>query len=319
MHQLDNPTLKSVGYSRVTLRETAEEEPQIRVHPCPSVVQKVGSTFAVLELNAHLQQHLPKENTFDWVLNCEVHRHIKHRRTVEVEIGGRRYFIKAHRACGWREVFKDWLQLRPPIVSARTEWEAIERVQRLGIPTATVAGKGERGRAPAHVESFLITEALEGMIHLEDLTRDWGGLTGPRQKLLKRALLERIASMARTLHEAGLNHRDFYLGHFLIKSRPWPDWQPGESLELFLIDLHRVQIRERVPSRWLVKDLGGLFYSALNCGLTWRDVFRFIEHYRCRPWRESLTADARLWRRVWRNAAGLYWQVHGRPPPLGPP
>lgn len=275
---------------------------------------------AVLELNAYLQKHLPKENTFDWVLNCEgkVHRLVKHRRTVEVELGGRYYFIKAHLACGWREVLKDWLQLRPPIISARTEWEAIERVQKLGIPTTTVAGKGERGRAPAHVESFLITEALEGMIPLEDLTRDWGGLKGPRQKLLKRALLDRIAQIARALHEAGLNHRDFYLAHFLIKNRSWPDWQPGEPLELFLIDLHRVQIRDRVPTRWLVKDLGGLLYSALDCGLTWRDVFRFIERYRGRPWRESLAAEAGFWRRVWRNAAGLYWQVHRRPPPLRP-
>ncbi len=287
---------------------------------CPRVVRRFHFSSAVLELNAHLQQHLPKENTFDWVLDCDgkVHRHIKHRRTVEVEIDGRRYFIKAHRACGWGEVLKDWLQLRPPIVSARTEWEAIERVQRLGIPTTTIVGRGERGRAPAHVESFLITEALERMIHLEDLTRDWGGLTGPRQKLLKRALLDRIARMARALHEAGLNHRDFYLGHFLIKNRPWRDWQPGEPLELFLIDLHRVQMRDRVPARWLVKDLGGLFYSAMDCGLTWRDVFRFIERYRGRPWRESLAAESGFWRRVWRNAAGLYRQVHRRPPPLVP-
>ena len=40
------------------------------------------------------QQHLPKENTFDWVLDCQgkIHRHVKHRRTIETEIGGRRFF-----------------------------------------------------------------------------------------------------------------------------------------------------------------------------------------------------------------------------------
>ena len=314
-----NPTLERVGYCQISLREMAEL--CTRVRPCPSVVRKVRFTSAVLELNAHLQEHLPKENTFEWILNCEgkVYRHVKHRRTVEVEIAGRRYFIKAHRACGWGEVLKDWFQLRPPIVSARTEWQAVERVQRLGIPTITVAGKGERGRAPAQMESFLITDALEGMIHLEELTCDWGGLTGPRQKLLKRALLDRIADIARVLHEAGLNHRDFYLAHFLIKNRPWRDWQPGDPVELFLIDLHRVQIRDRVPARWLVKDLGGLLFSALDCGLTWRDVFRFIERYRGRPWRESLATESGFWRRVWRNAAGLYWRAHRQPAPLRPP
>jgi heptose I phosphotransferase len=212
-------------------------------------------------------------------------------------------------------VWKDWLQLRPPIVSARTEWEAIERVQRLGIATTTVAGKGERGRAPARLESFLITEALDDMIHLEDLTRDWGGLTGWRQKLLKRALLERLARIARALHEAGMNHRDFYLCHFLVRNRRWTGWQPGDPLELFLIDLHRVQMRDRLPSRWRVKDIGGLLFSALDCGLTRRDLLRFIQIYRGRPWRESLVAEAGLWWRVSRNARQLYLEHHGKEPP----
>lgn len=274
----------------------------------------------MLELSPHLQQHLPKENTFDRVLDWpgKVHRQIKHRRTVEAEIGGRRYFIKAHRGCGWREVWKDWLQFRPPIVSARTEWEAIERVQRLGLATTTVVGRGERGRAPARVESFLITEALEDMIHLEDLARDWGGLRGPRQKLLKRALLERIARIARTLHEAGLNHRDFYLGHFLVKNRAWTDWQPGDPLELFLIDLHRVQTWDSLPLRWRVKDIGGLLFSALDAGLTRRDLLRFIRLYRGRPWHESLAADSSLWRQVLRNAEILYRKHHGRAPAFRP-
>ncbi|MST95429.1 MAG: hypothetical protein EXS33_09230 [Pedosphaera sp.] len=42
-------------------------------------------------------------------------------------------------------------------------------------------------------------------------------------------------------------------------------------MELFVIDLHRAQLRDRVPARWLVKDLGGLLFSALDCGLTRRD------------------------------------------------
>jgi len=271
-----------------------------------------------LELSEHLQASLPKENTFDWILDCPgtVHRHVKHRRTVEAELGGRRYFVKAHRGCGWREVIKDWSQLRPPIISARTEREALERARQLGVRTVTVAGWGERGRAPADVESFLITEALEGMVDLEVLTRDWGGLSGPRQKLLKRALLAEIARAARALHEGGLNHRDFYLGHFLVKNRAWTEWQPGQPVEVFLIDLHRVQMRDHIPRRWQVKDLGGLLYSAFDAGLTRRDLFRFVALYRGRPWREALQADGTLWRQVWKNAEKLYVTWRGRRPPL---
>lgn len=274
-----------------------------------------GETF---ELTPHLQSHLPREGTFDWILNCPgvEHRHIKHRRTVEAEIGGRRYFVKAHRGCGWREVLKDWIQLRPPIVSARTERDALVRARQLGVRTLTVAGWGERGRSPAGVESFLITDALPGMVDLEAFVRDWGGLTGPRRVLLKRMLLGEIARMARALHEGGLNHRDFYLGHFLVRDRNWARWNPADLPELYLIDLHRVQMRERVPRRWLVKDLGGLLFSALDAGLTSRDLLRFLALYRNRPWRDARQADPELWRQVARNAADLYARLRRRPAPL---
>ncbi len=271
----------------------------------------------MLELAAHLQQCLPKENTFDWLLTVggTVHRDVKHRRTVGFQAGDRRYFIKIHRPCGWGEVLKNWLSLHAPVVSARAEWEAIERLQQLGVPTMTVAGRGERGQAPAALESFVITVALEGMISLETLVRDWGGLTGVNQKLLKRALLGKIAALAHTLHQGGVNHRDFYLCHFLVKNRDWRAWQPGDALELFVIDLHRAQLRDRVPERWLVKDLGGLLFSALDGGVTRCDLLRFVKVYRGPRWRGSLVAEKNLWARVRRNAERLYRDFHGRQPP----
>lgn len=288
----------------------------------PSSLARPGVPSEVLELNTHLRAHLPAGRTFDWILECPgtVHRHVKHRRTVETEIGGRRYFIKTHRGCGWREVLKDWFQFRPPIISARTERDALERARQLGVRTVTVAGWGERGPAPAGVESFLITDALEDMVDLEVLTRDWGGLTGRRRVLLKRLLLAEIARIARALHEGGLNHRDFYLGHFLVRNRAWTDWEPGQPVEVFLIDLHRVQMRARLPRRWRVKDLGGLLYSAFDSGLTRNDLLRFITLYRGRPWRESIVADRALWRQVWRNARRLFvvWRKRQPPAALAP-
>lgn len=276
-----------------------------------------GGAGEVLELSAHLRANLPPAGTFDWILACPgvEHRHIKHRRTVEAEIGGRRYFVKAHRGCGWREVLKDWLQWRAPVVSARTERDALDRAGRLGVRTLTVAGWGERGRSPATRESFLITEALPGMVDLEAFTREWGGLTGARRTRLKWLLLQAIARSARALHEGGLNHRDFYLGHFLVRDRRWVDWTAAEVPEVYLIDLHRVQMRERVPRRWLVKDLGGLLFSALDAGLTRGDLLRFLAVYRNRPWREALREDRVLWRQVGRNAADLYARLRGRPAP----
>ena len=141
-------------------------------------------------------------------------------------------------------------------------------------------------------------------------------MEGRRRVLLKRALLGQVADIARRMHGAGMNHRDFYLCHFLVRDRDCRRWSGEDALSLVLIDLHRVQRRERVPERWLVKDLGGLLFSALDAGLTRRDLFRFVEAYEGKPWRESLSEKGVFWRKVWRNAVRLYVPFHGRQPPL---
>jgi heptose I phosphotransferase len=270
----------------------------------------------VLELDEHLQAHVPKENTFDWLMNVQgqLHRAVKNRRTVEFHLGGRHYFIKAHRGVGWSEVWKNWLYGRAPIVSAEPEWLAIEALNAAGIATPSAAGRGLRGQAPANLESFIVMHALEGMISLEDLTRDWRGAQGKTRVLLKRALIQRLANIARVMHGAGLNHRDFYLCHFLTRDRDWSKWTPADPVELTLIDLHRVQRRATVPERWLVKDLGGLLFSALDAGLTQRDLLRFLTAYRQRPWREVLAHEGGFWEKVRGNALKLYRSVHRREP-----
>lgn len=272
----------------------------------------------MLELDEHLRAHVPKEHTFDWLMNVEgtVHRAVKNRRTVEFALGGKRYFIKAHRGAGWGEVLKNWMSGRAPVVSAEPEWRAIEALHAAGVPTPRVGGKGLRGHGPASLESFVILDALEGMVSLEHFGRNWRGTAGRQWIALKRTLIERIVAIARQMHGAGMNHRDFYLCHFLVHDRDWSQWTPTEPVELVLIDLHRVQRRACVPERWLIKDLGGLLFSALDAGLTRGDLLRFIEKYRQRPWHEVLALEAPLWRDVWRNAVRLYRSFHHRAPPL---
>lgn len=271
----------------------------------------------MLELDEHLRAHVPRENAFEWLMNVQgqVHRAVKNRRTVEFKLGGKRYFIKAHRGAGWGEVLKNWLYGRAPIVSAEPEWRAIAALQKAGVRTPAVAGKGLRGQAPANLESFVVMPALEGMVSLEDLAKDWRGARGRTRVLLKRVLIRRLADIARAMHGAGLNHRDFYLCHFLTPDCDWARWTPADEVELTLIDLHRVQRRAAVPERWLVKDLGGLLFSALDAGLTRRDLLRFLAVYRQQPWREVLEREAAFWKKVQENALRLYRSFHHREPP----
>jgi heptose I phosphotransferase len=73
-----------------------------------------------------------------------------------------------------------------------------------------------------------------------------------------------------------------------------------------VIDLHRAQIRRRTPRRWLIKDLAGLYFSALGIGLTRTDRWRFIAAYERKPLREVLQGHRRFWERVERTAFALH-------------
>ncbi len=270
-----------------------------------------------IELDPELARFFQGESAFDQLMDCEGenYRHIKTRRTVKFERGGRHYFIKIHRACGWREVWKNWLGFKRPVTSARMEWEAIDRLQMLNVPTLKVVGRGIRGKAPAKLESFVITEALHGMVSLEQLTQNWGHLPLERRIRLKWELLRQLAVIARNIHQNGLNHRDFYLCHFLVQDLDWTCWRPTDPLTLHLIDLHRMQIRQTVPHRWLLKDLAGLLFSAMDCGLTRNDLLRFAVIYWDRPASDLLRENQGAIQKVLRRARRLYTSFHGKAAP----
>lgn len=271
----------------------------------------------MLELSNHLRDNLPADGAFDAIMRMDGQpfRHHKHRRTIKVTIGGREYFIKTHGRTAWPEILKNALRGRWPVLTALPEWRAIERLAALGIATTPAAGVGARGVFP-NQESFLATEALQGMVHLDELQDRIALLDRPRRIALRRALVIQAARLARIIHANGLNHRDFYLCHFMVRDRDWSSWRPGDELTLHLIDLHRMQIRHRTPARWAIKDISGLLFSSLDAGLTFTDWLRFLEEYWGRPWRDRWR-PSRWWRRMvmWR-AVTLYRSEHQRPPRL---
>jgi heptose I phosphotransferase len=242
----------------------------------------------------------------------EIYRDKEGRRTLRFELNRRAYFLKLHQGVGWREIIKNLLQLRLPVLGAANEYHAIRALQRLGVDTLTVAGFGRRGGNPATQLSFLITDELSGVQSLEDYCRDWR--LRPPAPALKRRLIERLADISRTLHEHGINHRDYYLCHFMLDLSQPLDAERIRTAPLHLIDLHRAQLRRRVPRRWRIKDLGALYYSALELGLGARDVLRFIRRYRRRPLTTIFADEPSLWRAVRRRAGAIYRRDFGRDP-----
>ncbi len=222
-------------------------------------------------------------------LEGQVFRELEARRTLRSEVAGGAYFVKIHRGIGWAEIIKNLFSLRLPVLGAQNEWRAIRRLQELGIDSMRAVAFGRCGCNPARQSSFIVTEELAPTVSLEDYCLDW--VKNAPAVRLKRALIRRVADVARRMHQGGVNHRDFYLCHFLLHLDPPPT---PEHFRLSLIDLHRAQLRARTPRRWRDKDLAALYFSVLDIGLTKRDLLSFLAAYFARPLRLLLREEAPL-------------------------
>ncbi len=239
-------------------------------------------------------------------LQGDIYRHKEGRRTLRFDLNGGSYFLKLHEGVGWREIIKNLIQLRVPVTSAKNEWQAIKFLQQQQIDTMMIAAFGEQGINPAKKLSFLVTDDLTDTMSLEHLGAQWQ--KRPPTFLSKNVLINKLASIAKKMHENGLNHRDFYLCHFLLDKSFSDHNTIDEKTRLFLIDLHRAEIRKKTPERWLIKDLGSLYFSAMEIPLTKRDLFRFMRTYTDVNLRTLLSDQKDLWLKVQQRAEKLHSQ-----------
>jgi heptose I phosphotransferase len=230
-----------------------------------------------------------------WDLGDEIVRDHGERRTARIERNGTVLYIKRYGPPRKR-------LLRRPEPAALAEARALERASSAGVnvPRVAALGMDESGR------SLVVLSALPDSISLETLVA--GRHDAPQPVAVKRALIRAVAETVRRLHDAGINHRDLYLPHFHV-----PRTDP--TSRIWLIDLQRAQLRRRVPRRWLVKDLGGLWFSAMDAGLTRSDLFRFVATYTGEAPAHALHRNHAFWRAVERRAQRTYSRHGGVPLP----
>jgi len=239
-----------------------------------------------------IKQSLGSGDAFDMLMQLQgkAFRDVKGRKTIQVQLAGKSYFLKQHFGVGWREIFKNLLSFKKPILGALTEVRAIEKLDALGIATTPLVAYGQRGGNPANLQSFVLTQDLGDITSLEDLCAGWK--SAPPDAGFKRRLIMQVAAIAKKLHENGVNHRDFYLCHFCLDNTALP------LIRLYLIDLHRVLIHATPSAGANVKDIAALYFSSMDVGLTPRDYLRFKRHYR--------KQDAGFWQQVETRAQKLY-------------
>jgi len=186
-------------------------------------------------------------------------------------------YLKKHHIRTWRSRLRAKLGLGPADSAGRVEAENLGSLETRGIKVMNLIAYGEKLHADGLMESFVLTEELEGYVELHDFIRSRfaavaDGRSPHRDRELER-LIHEVAKIARRFHAAGYNHRDFYCCHFFVREPV-----PGE-FDIKLIDLQRVQHRRRFRRRWIVKDLAQLAWSAPSDRITCTHRMAFIRHY----------------------------------------
>ena len=156
-------------------------------------------------------------------------------------------YIKRYKPLPIKEYFKSITSLRPiHPKGAYHEWDAIIKFHENNLPT---------------MDPIAVAETKYGTCNLTlgitDYTRAseiFKKLKNSPNKKRKQNLIEKIAELAKNMHNAGFGHQDFYLVHIFVKEQ--------NNDEIFLIDLQRLIIQKKLTKRWRVKDLAQLYYSA---------------------------------------------------------
>jgi len=177
---------------------------------------------------------------------------LAHRRRTRLELsdaqgGSWVVFLKRYQREPWRTRLARYLAGQGGQAAGVLEAANIAAAAKAGVQTmdALAAGQDAAGR------SYIVVTAVPG----EALERYGQQLmTTHAADGAIDALTQKLARLARTLHAAGLVHRDFYACHVFCDDS-------ADGLELYLIDLARVFRPPWRRFRWYVKDLAQLKFS----------------------------------------------------------
>ena len=253
----------------------------------------------ILEAPANIQQHISNPDVFAGFmqLSGRVFRDVPGRKTMQINLGGKSYFIKQHFGVGWVEILKNLISGKKPIISAMTEVNAIQKLTDIGIATTPLVAYGQRGSSPASLQSFVLTEDLGDIVSLEDICADASTylLTAENKKLMLKA----VADLATKLHAAGLVHRDFYFCHFALnRQHAVVNHEKVKQYDLYLVDLHRMLLNQSPNGNTVMKDIAGFYFSALQNGFSADELAIFRQQY--------LKQSDAFWSKVNERASQLF-------------
>ena len=175
-------------------------------------------------------------------------------------IGSREVYVKHYRR---RSLLRTILQ-RLGLADAQREMKFSEYLRRHGVPTARALA------AMTGPVEWLCTEAVadaQGLDQWHVVTLA-GGPAGARD--ISQATV-RLAEMVGRMHACGVIHCDLHGGNILVR-------QKDGTIDLVLMDLHRMARRRRLSRRAMSANLAQLFHDRAHF-TTRTQRLRFLKHY----------------------------------------
>ncbi len=209
-------------------------------------------------------------------------RALRDRENWRIEVHGphghlRGAYLKKHHVRAWTTWLRAKVGAGPGETAGRIEAQNVSRLSRSGIAAMQLIAYGEKLHGNGLLESFVLTEELVGFTQLDHfLVKRFSKLDRKRATSRDRVLMtliQEVALVAAKFHKLGYNHRDLYCCHFFIKEPRTGDFKVN------LIDLQRVEHRRHLRSRWLVKDIAQLGYSASRDHISRTHRMAFIKRY----------------------------------------
>lgn len=243
----------------------------------------------------HISQD-KKQSAFDYLMQLQgkIFRKRDGRCTQQISLNGNNYFIKQFNSISLKGFIKILFSFKFYNLSIKNEYLTLKKLQKTDILAPSVYAYGFKPFFnPAKLKSFIIMESLtDNTVSLTDFCNTWTQ-TPPSFKLRK-AITNKIASIARNLRLNNIIHQDLYFHHLLLDINSIN----AQDIKIYLIDFHRAFTKKQINMRWFIKDLAGLYCCSKFIRTTNRDIFRFLKAYYDLPLRDILRNESEFLNKV---------------------
>ncbi len=215
-----------------------------------------------------------------------------------------KFYLKIYRNRGGNRPLGQLLGLKNPVTLAEMEANHLEWLRNQGFLAPKLMCWGGRMNGISELNSFLITESMEGYEPLDEwLDGNKREMGSKEYSSRKHRLINACSTLLRDLHDSGFNHPYPYLRHFMVPAKTLPaigspastkekqdESSPSHSTmgtpsgslpPVGIIDVDGAKISRMVSPRGRSRGLAELLLSSYRSPLSQTDRLRFYSSY-CR-------------------------------------